>query len=316
MKELSTAKKTHHQVAINKLIITINQKEVLLMKTITGQLKFILILMLTASSVLAQIPNEGFEQWNGNNPVNWVTSNVESFIFVTPSSNPLSGSFAARLETKEFSGVLGQAILSAGPDGEGFAVNQRHGQLSLYYKFHKTIPTAFLTISVGFKKGEDGIGAGVLSINNAADQYTPVTIPVTYFTNDIPDLAVITIIVNDQFMNPAASGSYAEIDNLSFEQLTDVNGENTGVIEYELDQNFPNPFNPSTTIRFSIPESGNTTIKVYNVLGSEVATLLNEVRLAGTYEVAFNALDLPSGAYFYSIEVNDFRDVKKMILMK
>jgi hypothetical protein len=286
------------------------------MKTPTGQLKFILVLMLTASSVFAQIPNEGFEQWNGNNPSNWATSNTGNYIFVTPSSNSLSGSFAARLETKAFSGVLGQAFISAGPDGEGFAVNQRHGQLSLYYKFFKTTPTAFLTISVGFKKGEEGIGAGVLSINDAADQYTPVSVPVTYFTNDIPEIAVITITVNDQYMNPAASGSYAEIDNLSFELLTGVNDENAAVTDYKLDQNFPNPFNPSTTIRFTIPESGNTTLRVYNVLGSEVATLLNEVKTSGTHEVVFNANDMPSGTYFYSIEVNNFRKVKKMILMK
>lgn len=286
------------------------------MKTFSGQFKFIISLLLISASALAQIPNEGFEQWSGNNPVNWVTSNVEGFVFVTPSGNSFSGSFAARLEAKAFSGVLGQAIISAGPDGEGFPVNQRHGQLSLYYKFHKTTPTAFLNISVGFKKGEDGIGAGVIAINDEADQYVPITIPVTYINGEIPDLAVITIIVNDQFLNPAASGSYAEIDNLSFEPLTDVEDEDVLLKDYKLEQNFPNPFNPTTAIKFSIPESGNTTIKVFNVLGSEIATLLDEVKESGMHEVVFNAANLPSGAYFYSIEVNNFREVKKMILMK
>lgn len=83
-----------------------------------------------------------------------------------------------------------------------------------------------------------------------------------------------------------------------------------------LEQNYPNPFNPATKIKFSIPESSITVIKIYNAVGSEVATLLNEVKQPGTYEVSFNAVDLSSGAYFYSIETDNFREVKKMILIK
>ena len=84
----------------------------------------------------------------------------------------------------------------------------------------------------------------------------------------------------------------------------------------QLEQNYPNPFNPSTTIKFTIPESGNTIVKVYNTVGSEITTLINEVKQPGTYEVDFNAAGLSSGAYFYSIETDDFREVKKMILLK
>ncbi|MBE0571214.1 MAG: T9SS type A sorting domain-containing protein [Ignavibacteriaceae bacterium] len=83
-----------------------------------------------------------------------------------------------------------------------------------------------------------------------------------------------------------------------------------------LEQNYPNPFNPLTKIKFSVPERSNTIIKVYNTVGSEVATLLNEVKQPGTYEVDFNAADLSSGAYFYSMETDNFREVKKMILIK
>jgi photosystem II stability/assembly factor-like uncharacterized protein len=83
-----------------------------------------------------------------------------------------------------------------------------------------------------------------------------------------------------------------------------------------LEQNYPNPFNPSTTIKFSVPERSNTIIKVYNTVGSEVATLLNEVKQPGTYEVDFNAANLSSGAYFYSVQTDNFREVKKMILIK
>ncbi|MBT8382610.1 MAG: T9SS type A sorting domain-containing protein [Ignavibacteria bacterium] len=86
--------------------------------------------------------------------------------------------------------------------------------------------------------------------------------------------------------------------------------------KYALSQNYPNPFNPSTTIRFSIPASSLVTLKVYDVLGNEVATLVSEKKPVGSYEVKFDAVSLPSGIYFYRLQANDFAQVKKMILLK
>lgn len=80
--------------------------------------------------------------------------------------------------------------------------------------------------------------------------------------------------------------------------------------------NYPNPFNPSTTIRFALPENSFVTLKVYDVLGKEVATLVNEERSAGYHGVQFNASQLASGIYFYQIQAGTYRAVKKMILMK
>jgi Secretion system C-terminal sorting domain len=86
--------------------------------------------------------------------------------------------------------------------------------------------------------------------------------------------------------------------------------------KFELEQNYPNPFNPSTKIRFTVPEAGLVTMKVYNLLGQEVAILVNEEQAAGVYEVTFDAAQLPSGIYFYSINAGDFVATKKMILLK
>ena len=85
---------------------------------------------------------------------------------------------------------------------------------------------------------------------------------------------------------------------------------------YELMQNYPNPFNPSTRIRFSIPESAYTTLKVYSILGQEVATLLNEQKSSGVYEVNFDGLNLSSGTYIYKLKAGNFSETKKMILLK
>jgi hypothetical protein len=86
--------------------------------------------------------------------------------------------------------------------------------------------------------------------------------------------------------------------------------------DYILEQNYPNPFNPSTTIGFSIPEADFISLKVFNVLGEEVASILSEEKSAGNYEVTYDASILTSGIYFYTISGNNFIQTKKMLLLK
>lgn len=85
---------------------------------------------------------------------------------------------------------------------------------------------------------------------------------------------------------------------------------------YKLYQNYPNPFNPTTKIQFSLQKAGFVTLRVYDVVGREVSTLVSEYKNIGTYIVDFDASGLPSGVYFYRIESNGFSDVKKMLLLK
>jgi hypothetical protein len=84
---------------------------------------------------------------------------------------------------------------------------------------------------------------------------------------------------------------------------------------FSLSQNYPNPFNPSTMIKYSIPTSEFVTLKVFDVLGTEVATLVNEEKPAGGYEVEFNG-KYSSGVYFYKLQVGSFVETKKMVLMR
>lgn len=86
--------------------------------------------------------------------------------------------------------------------------------------------------------------------------------------------------------------------------------------DFYLEQNYPNPFNPSTKINFTIPKNDFVNLKVYDVLGNEVQSLLNEVKDAGIYSLEFNADDLPSGIYLYKLQSGSFVDTKKMILIK
>jgi len=99
--------------------------------------------------------------------------------------------------------------------------------------------------------------------------------------------------------------------------------QNEMPVNYSLSQNYPNPFNPSTTISYAIPNSGNVVLKIYNVLGQQLKTLINQFQSAGTHKVSFDASSLSSGVYFYSIQVypansgvDNFTKVKKMVLLK
>ena len=99
--------------------------------------------------------------------------------------------------------------------------------------------------------------------------------------------------------------------------IPEENIENKSVPDkFSLGQNYPNPFNPSTVISFAIPTQAFVTVKVYDILGREVKTLMNETKPAGYYEINFNASDLPSGTYIYEIRAGNFVETKKMILLK
>jgi hypothetical protein len=116
-----------------------------------------------------------------------------------------------------------------------------------------------------------------------------------------------------------------EDDNTTMLQLGDFN--NTAIIsttedgvyqidDFNLSQNYPNPFNPTTRINYQISVAGLVSLRVYNLLGEVMETLVNEEKSAGNYNVEFNASRLPSGTYFYRLKVGSFIETKKMVLMK
>lgn len=114
-----------------------------------------------------------------------------------------------------------------------------------------------------------------------------------------------------------STSTYAYTTIKYSQSVTSVDDPNTNLPErFILTQNYPNPFNPSTVISYQLPLSGSVTLKVYDLLGREVATLVNEEKPAGSYEVEFNAAGLSSGIYFYTISAGNFIETKKMVLMR
>ena len=134
---------------------------------------------------------------------------------------------------------------------------------------------------------------------------------------------------NDSIISRESSFTFRLFSNryfrANFEKIsTDIKDEFFELSKYNLFQNYPNPFNPTTTISYTIPENKpenhsfqqKTTLKVFNVLGKEVATLVDKNQSPGCYQVIFNAKELPSGIYFYKITAGDFIQLRKMILLK
>lgn len=87
-------------------------------------------------------------------------------------------------------------------------------------------------------------------------------------------------------------------------------------VEFELEQNFPNPFNPSTTIAFTLPRPDYVTLKIYNILGAELGTLISDRLIAGLHRYTFDGSKLASGVYYYEIRAGELRDVRKMIILR
>jgi hypothetical protein len=122
--------------------------------------------------------------------------------------------------------------------------------------------------------------------------------------------AIVTVWAQDESDNDVAAFSFTVNVGLVDVKVNDI------PTEYALFQNYPNPFNPTTNIKFDLPKESNVTLKVYNILGAEVATLVNNVMSAGHQEVKFDASKYASGMYIYRLEAGSFVQVKKMLLMK
>lgn len=109
---------------------------------------------------------------------------------------------------------------------------------------------------------------------------------------------------------------FATEATLNLANITSVEEIKQVPTDYILEQNYPNPFNPSTTIRFSLPKDGFVSLKVFNLLGQEVASLVNEIKTAGNHNINFNASNLSSGVYLYKLNAGSFTSVKKLTLLK
>ncbi len=138
------------------------------------------------------------------------------------------------------------------------------------------------------------------------------------YSENLPSVPYVNDIEYDPYSNKIVAATYGRgvfiADPVA--PLTSVSDNDKIPEKFELSQNYPNPFNPTTKIKYQIPESGFVSLKVYDALGKEVATLVKKSLAKGNYEVNFNAKSLASGIYIYTLKANNYSESKKMLLMK
>lgn len=284
--------------------------------------KFLIIFIIALHiNIYPQIVNGNFEEWvDENTPQNWIANNVPGvWITVTRSSTAAMGSFAAQLQVANFSGNPVFPSLQT----FFFPVNEAYGSMMGYYQFQPSTNSEILYLQAWFW-GDEGTGAGFgsIEISSPAASYTQFNFNIEHFENNIPDSAWVLIgIIDTSEAGTPSAGATALVDELTFGPATGLN-EISKVTpkDYNLQQNFPNPFNPTTKIEFSIPKDSFVELNVYDVLGKQVSLLANDNYVAGTYQKSFDGTNLPSGIYIVKIKITskevNFSKSMKMSLIK
>lgn len=261
----------------------------------------------------AQIPNSGFENWDDEyTPQDWTTNNfVANWVTVSRTSNSFDGMYAARLEIPDVNGFPIFPVLAA-----KFVVSQYADALNSYYQFYPVDNEVILSVYTFYFK--DGLlaGSGSIDIENAASSYTLFSFDPSGGLGGPADSIWIQFEIISSSTTNYGIGSYALIDQINFGPTSDVKQIDQNPADYSLKQNYPNPFNPSTVIEFSIPQESFVELKVFDILGNEVATLANDDYAAGNYKADFTGDNLPSGIYVARLTAGNFIQTKKMLLLK
>ena len=279
---------------------------------------------LIIQNAFAQIPNAGFENWPGGNLDGWYPDNVP-VTTVTQSSTAHSGSSAVHGEVVMFYTQPMPPTIQTGVLARGFAYSQTPVSITGYFQFFPAASSGdrFTVDAVLYKGGVEGgthVAVGALAISAATPSYTQFSATFTYLTYDIPD----TCDINISIIGPGTgvdsyphAGSYYLLDDLAFSGSTDVESQGSLVpVEMNLKQNYPNPFNPSTTISYSLSKASYVKLRVFNILGKELTTLVNGFQSAGNHTARFLASNISSGVYFYRLEAEGSTAMKQMLLVK
>jgi hypothetical protein len=285
-----------------------------------------ILLLSCVFSLFAQVPNAGFENWTSGSPDSWTATNSLSTPTVTRVTTAHSGSYAAKGEVIQFPGLSLSytAVLLAGATGKGYSYSQRPDAFNGWYQFVPATGSGDqLSISATLVKGVSHgttIAVAASSIASAASTYKQFSIPMFYASPDSPDTCVIMIQITGS-AGLAHVGSYFILDDLSFGAAAAVGEEQHLPESFSLGQNYPNPFNPTTTIAYQLPMNSLVNLRVFNILGIEVAALVSGKQSAGRHTLSWNAANEPSGIYFYQLVATSekgqmFTETKRATLLK
>lgn len=294
------------------------------MKKMFRSLSIVLFVMYFAGIVRAQnpIPNPGFESWTLGNPDNWATDNVPSvYTPITQSNTSHSGSYAVKGEVVSYAQVPIAPTLW-GQNGD-IPISENYTRLTGYYQMTNKGQDALLVTVYLYDAQNGPVAVGINELGPTSDGYKMFTVDLQYiYGNDQPASSAYLLFVigldSSATNEEVTVGSSFLLDDLAFDMASSIDNSKPDHQPqiFALAQNFPNPFNPTTNISFSIPVAGNTSLTVYNSLGQLVKTLVDEDLSAGLHQVTFDATGFPSGIYFYRLEAGTKSSVKRMSLIK
>ena len=291
---------------------------------------FFLMVAITNKSY-SQILNGSFETWEDHTPTSWVTSNTAILNNVTFSPDSQEGSLSVSMGIKDFNGLPLAATLTTENTNSftGHPVSEKYGTLKGYFKSELFGKARFRISVLAWHSSGDAIGASdTLIVNQSPENWELIELPIEYFDERIPSSIFISISIFDSTgSEPASINSWVLIDNLILDDVaTGIENEGNTPQSFSLSQNYPNPFNPTTVIKYQIrkfkkqikPNIKNSKVSliVYDLLGKEVATLVNKRQTAGSYKVNFNGSQLTSGVYLFRLNVGEYVQTRKMTLMK
>ncbi len=283
------------------------------MKKIAPAFLFALALSFPALTK-AQIPNAGFETWAAGEPAGWTTQNYSGYyVPMTQSANAHSGSSALQGTVVNYFGYLYPPFVYT-----GFPVSQRYAALTGWYTSSPEGGDSLYGWVIMYKSGSP-IGYAIFGNTGTQGAYVKFTATVGYILSGTPDSCAIWFGMTGPSANPSNfhAGSMFTLDDLSLSvTATGVATPAAQPLTFALSQNFPNPFNPSTLIRYELPGSGTVRLTVYDILGREVATLVDGTQQQGAHEARFDGGGLSSGVYLYRLQTSGFVQQRKMILEK
>jgi hypothetical protein len=284
------------------------------MKTIVPVLLLGLAILLPAATE-AQVTNAGFETWASGNPTGWTTDNVPPIATpVTQTATSHTGSSAVMGTVVSISGLTSYPPYLFSE----FPVSQRYATFSGWYTFSAVGGDSLYGWLVMYQHSV-GIGVAVFSNKTTRGSYTQFNASINYFGSGVPDSCWMFFAITGSSANKDTIhvGSTFKLDDLS------LSGTAAGVavqggepLTYALSQNFPNPFNPSTIISYQTAGAGQVRLTVYDILGRQVATLVDGIEQPGAHQIRFDGGGLSSGVYVYRIQTAGFVQQRKMILQK
>lgn len=268
-------------------------------------MKIILFTLITAFfcvsvAAIAQIPNSGFENWTSGDPDGWATSNVPQagLINITQTTDKHSGAYALRGEVVDFFGTPMGPVIQSGPAATGFPISEQYHSFELYYKFTSVGGDKF-SVNIGLEKAGSPVAQGAVALPSTVGSYIHLTVPLTYFTADVPDLAIIQISITGPVTGSDYHlGSVMFVDDLSFSLSTGI--ERIPVSDL-AGKCYPNPATDIISIPINESVPGEVILKIVDASGKEIKKVTSQPMQPGKNVIQLSVKELSSGLYFYSV---------------